>query len=336
MKKFPFLALLLAVPLSLTACAGVSSPLIIQPNWYKNTSRKDIGGTYEKLEYAVTFQKDSQIDIGLSMEYSNGIYTTVLANDTTEDGQEVYVLTSELDVDVTFRLNGTDETETVHDHSLSEVTFYPADKRLAPVHSLRTVQWHAPNELPASRNLYTEYHYSYEIGYNAGPSEAQVTYTDYARAADGTLLLEEPSEGTEFYTQKRTYDLEGKTTYLDNEQIMFALRGVNSVVPFRTLNTSMSLVMDVSLRSSEDAQETLKYERTDESGTRQYQEMVSTARLELGYGTGIGTGAKLTYAKRTSETDNENRNVLIYMEQDSLHMLGKVCYALKRATFNNR
>lgn len=322
MKKIVFAALLAAMPLALAACGTGASPLVLESNWYKNTSLGDnIEGTYEELVYSVATGESTPRD-GFSAEYRDGVYTTKLTianlqlDNSTREG---YVLETTLSVGLVFTAGG-ENSPVFTETATSRVEFLPVSTRLSPVKSEREVHCHAPASYASSvENCYTEYHYKYTVEYDDALTKAQVTYTDI-------LGKKEP--------QTTEYALKGNSTYLDNEEIMFALRGVSGFSTFRTFNTTMRTVQNVSLRANtQEANRTISYLRNGEQFTK---EDAPTYEMTIGYGDGVGVDAKLLYAGKTLSADNESRNVLLSMDLPVLGSLGTIRYTLKEATFNDK
>ena len=332
MKKIAFAALLLAAPLALSACGGTTSALAIEANWYANTKLGDnnIGGTYEKLVYTVGTEGGRPVTRdGYSVFYGKtsdeetereGTYTTVLTAEQyePEDGSapwKYYKLTADLSVTVRFGYGNAaaEFVETSH----SEVTFLPAGGGLAPLRSFREVHCHTPTEYPTEQLLCNEYHYSYEATYKGDLSSATIVYKDLLNKTE----------------QTDSYELEGDGSYLDNEEIMFALRGVYSFLPFRTFNTSMGKVMTVETRNAkENGSKNFSYVRNGETFSGE----VGTYLYSIGYGSGVGVAASLLYAAKTSDSDNFHRNALLEMDLPVLRSFGNIHYRLKEATFSDK
>ena len=329
MKKIKFAGLLLFAPLVLcAACGGGIQKTEFQTNWYRNTALgDDIEGTSETLEYAITMIDPSEHN-GLTAEYTDGVYTMTLKNapialdSSTKEG---YVLETSQTMEVKFTFNGK-STEVLTDTVSSRVEFLPVGENLKPVSSFKT--WHnfVPTEAPSAlSNCYTEYHYSYAVEYDDALTMATVTYTDLKQGADGKTAEPVVSER----------EIDGKTSFLDNEQILFAMRGMNfSLSPtFRTLSTTMMTVQTVSLReAAKEVTETVSFERNGEA----YSEAISAYEVRVGYGNNIGQGRTVVIAKKTSDTDNVNRNLPVRIETPIVRSLGTLRYTLKKATFSEK
>ncbi len=329
MKKIKFASLLLFAPLALlSACGGVSR-IEFQTNWYRNTALgDDIAGTSEVLEYEVSVF-DAAEHNGLTAEYTNGTFVTRLENrpvKTETETKEGYVLETQFAIDVKFSFGGA-STEVLHDEVSSHVEFLSVGESLRPVYSKKTVHNRAPNDLPESlETCYTEYSYSYEISYNDALTSATVTYTDFLPDANGNTA--EPT--------KREVNIGGKSSYLDNEEILFALRGMNfgDVQPvFRTYNFTTGTVLETTLNdTAKEVAEPVSFERNGEAVVS---DALPAVELKVGM-RGIGQSRVIVFAKKTSDTDNVNRNVPLRMETPILRSLGKMRYKLVKATFSDK
>ncbi len=328
MKKIKFASLLLFAPLVLcAACGGGIQTTEFQTNWYRNTALgDDIEGTSETLEYAITMINPDEHN-GLTAEYTDGVFTMTLKNapialdSSTKEG---YVLDTSQTMKVKFTLGGKSTAELV-DTVTSHVEFLTVGENLKPVSSTKTWHNHVPAEAPTTLDTcYTEYHYTYAVEYDDALTTATVTYSDLMEGADG---VPEP------VVSER--DIEGKTTYLDNEQILFAMRGMNfSLAPtFRTLSTTMMTVQTVSVRDgTQEVTESVSFERNGVA----YSEEIAAYEVRIGYGGNIGQGRTVVIAKKTGDTDNVNRNVPVRIETPLMRTLGTLRYTLKKATFSEK
>lgn len=313
------MAPLLAAPLfALTACSAVMN-LSFNANWYRNTALKaNIGSTFEHLEYEVSFEP-SEND-GFAVEYTNGVYRTELKNGDVGNG-EGYIYTTDLEISVSFLLNGA-RSETFRDTVHTEAKFRSAADGLRPISSYREVFSHPPlSDEPESLPLsYTEYHYSYAVSYverEGTTSEATATLTNLSTGVSD---------------RDRHFDLSGKGTFLDNEQILFALRGVDLTLAtqFRSINAVSGKVQALEIANRTDL--TVNADFTSDG--QQITALIPAYSFTLGYrGSNRGRPQTLVYAKTTDPSANEYRNVLLSMEVPILHALGTMRYKLVSAQF---
>lgn len=329
MKKLSILSLCAVLPLALLAGCSGGAPLALQANWYLDPSVTSGEGTHETLEYAVSFSPKT-VD-GFSADYS-GVYRTELKDDEISlpqgGTQRGYHLDALLETDVTFTLNGL-TGETLHDTVRSHVEFFYADTRLQPVRSRKEYTTHVPIESPVSvSTCYIEYHYVYEIEYD-GTDSAKETYTDLMPQQNdgGEAVLPDPVE--------RTYSIGGSNTFLDNEEVLFALRGLDmqSAVSFCSINSAMGRVETVSVPTP--SAETRKVNFT--MNGEEVDATIDVYKLSCAYsGKTPGQTQELCYAARPAEGANTYRCVLVYMKTPILRSLGDLQYELKSAEFANK
>lgn len=330
MKKIRLAGLLLLAPLTLlSACSG-GTPLSFTANWYRNTALgSSVNDTLEELTYEVSFTP-AENDSSFSVEYDTGSYTTRLknANIALSDGstKEGYIYTTELTISGRYRL-GSEVSEDFSDRVSSSVSFLPVTDGLKPVKSEKEVLSTSPIvSLPETLEGAIEtYHYTYDVSYDAALTTATAVYTD--------LNAETPAPET------REYAIDGTTTYLDNEQILFALRGLNlsSVATFRTVNSVMGIVTEVSTGTSTTGPTSLK-ESVDFTmdGTAVKTEIDAVQVPIIYQSTPSGQQQDLVYAATTDTNNNTYRNVLLRMEVPVLQSLGTLVYRLKEAAFTTK
>ena len=330
MKKIRLAGLLLLAPLTLlSACSG-GTPLSFTANWYRNTALGgSVNDTLEELTYEVSFTP-AENDSSFSVEYDTGTYTTRLinANIALSDGstKEGYIYTTELTISGRYRL-GSEVSEDFSDRVSSSVSFLPVTDGLKPVKSEKEVLSTSPIvSLPETLEGAIEtYHYTYDVSYDAALTTATAVYTD--------LNAETPAPET------REYAIDGTTTYLDNEQILFALRGLSlsSVATFRTVNSVMGIVTEVSTGTSTTGPTSLK-ESVDFTmdGTAVKTEIDAIQVSIIYQSTPSGQQQDLVYAAATDTNNNTYRNVLLRMEVPVLQSLGTLVYRLKEAAFTTK
>ena len=338
MKKIRLAGLILLAPLTLLCACSGGTPLSFSANWYRNTALGDsIGQTHETLTYSVTFTPSETSEEGLTVEYDAGTYTTELINDnvTLADGstKEGYIYTTELSISGRYRLGG--EVKEFSDFVTSKVTFLPVGYGLQPVKSEKEVSSTSPRNAAAETldGAVGEFHYPYDVSYDASLSTATAVYTDLVEREqeDGSSALPEP--------ETREFDIAGDTTYLDNEQILFALRGLTltNAVAFRTLNTVTGMVTEVTNSSQASAPGSVKESVDFMKDGEAVKQEIDAVELSLSYRTAhSGQPQKLVYAATTSTGDNTYRNVLLRMEVPVLQSLGTLVYRLTEADFTDK
>lgn len=323
MKKLRIAAIATALPLVLcAACGAADQSLGLSANWYSNTNNTNLAGTSETAEYTVTFEPEKE-NADFTAEYTDGVYKTTLRDEniSSAEGNPLgYHFHTELTVKGRFILKG-ERGEEFTDTVVSDVWFLSVAEGLRPVRSEKRSDCHVPvagaSSVSASSLHYT---YSYTTTYTADLSSATVLFTQ--------TVPEEKSSET-------VLKLKGRTSYLDNEQILFAIRGLNlqTAFTFRSVNPVQLLPATVqgAAGEGEERKETFSVNGVSEERT------VSVAKTSISYtGTYRGGSQVLYYAQRTSPTANAYRNILIRAEVPALESLGTYVYSLKSVTFNEK
>ena len=121
-KIFSIAALVLGATL-FTACTNVDHKVTFSQYWNYDVNVAPTNAV-EELTYAVSFEQGSGItDNGLSLSYSNGVYTTKLSTQTVDD-KVLYHYETELKINVTYQL-GEEKSATLADSVKSTVLFEP-------------------------------------------------------------------------------------------------------------------------------------------------------------------------------------------------------------------
>ena len=340
MKKIRMAGLILLAPLTLLCACSGGVPLSFSANWYRNTALGgSVGDTLEELTYEVTFTPAEDTSGGFSVEYGTGSYTTKLINNnlTLSDGstKEGYIYTTELTISGRYLLAGK-ASETFTDSVKSTVYFLPVSYGLQPVKSEKEVVSTSPEtSSPASlEDAFRTYHYTYDVSYDAGLTTATAVYTDLTeyKTEEGETVRRDP--------ETREYDITGDTTYLDNEQILFALRGLNlssAAATFRTINQVMGIVAEVSTSANSSAASSVKENVDFTMNGEAVKQEIDAVEVPLTYlTTPSGQSQTLVYAATTDANSNTYRNVLLRMEVPVSNSLGTLVYRLTDATFANK
>lgn len=324
-KKAIFAGLSAAILSGAAALAGCSaSATTFTANWYKDTGITTyISGTSEKLTYDVTYAEGTNNAYGIS--YSNGVYTVTLANSTySYDGQtpeDVYVLTTSLSVDVSYTVNG--ESAAYTDTITSTVKFRTVSKALQPVYSYKEFSCHSPKQSAVTTlaESVKYYHYSFETTYDSGLTSATLSYKKLE--GDTSSLTDNESD----------YKISSGYTYLDNEEILFALRGVtvssDSSVTVRALNASMGAVQNVTASAGDSEAGTYKFDMGD--GENDYSITANKLSIQIAGTTQSGTAQTAYYAPAGTY-----RAVMLKLQSTMPYSLGTVTYTLTKAEFTTK
>ena len=319
MKKKNLACLALAVPcFALAACATGAGSLSLSANWYPTPDSAISANTHEELEYIVLFESAEGNNV---LSYEQGSYTTALTPETTAlaggASETCYHLVSTLRIPVTYTVGG--ETQSFEDVVTSEVWFRDIRYSLAPVKSVKTVLSHSPvaTSPTTMEEAYETYDYTYTSTYNADCTSVTINISNNNNDNE---LTEEVA-------------LSGSGTYLDNEQILFALRAVDpaSGISFRSVNPvrrqQETLTMTATAVS---VTERLTF---SVGGAEAAEHEVAASNFSLGY-SGSNGGLSQSYTYATMTDGNTYRNVLLRMDVPVLHSLGTLRYTLSSAQFS--
>lgn len=314
-----------------TACAGATLlsscgevKASIEPAWYKNTTlNSNISNTKEVLTYKIDFEKGSNNTVTAS--YSNGVYTTTLVNGiyTWENNEveNVYIYTTEMSVDATFSANGQSVTYT--DTISSEVIFSNAENSLKPIKSEKKAKTHFPMyaSISSVETEIAEYEYTVTNTYNSSCTKGVSVYKDND-------------------TEKKTeFEIEDDLTFLDNEQLLFAIRGLslgaNASHSLRTYDSSSKLVSEIIVSnksvSTLTPTFTLGAEKTPIAEPITYNE--ASVKVNA---TQSGVEQICYYAAKTSATNNLYRNVMILNKVTMPYSIGTLVFSLENAVFTEK
>ncbi len=334
MKKKIFAALALALStVALASCGASNQKLIFNANWQQQTLKEFSDASAEELTYEVKFEQSSFIQKeSFTVEYCGknnstpGTYTTKLEY---LPENSTYRYSTELTIDVTFTLaDGQFETKT--DTVSSVAIFKKADQSLTPISSRKTVLCHSPNNVSAEKleHTYTKYNYSFDVEYSYDGSTltgGTLTKTDYI----GTLLKTSPVS--------HDFDIEMKKySYLDNEQLLFALRGLSAFSgekKVNTFNASLNAVEEMTITPSSDIKTDFTFSL---DGGEQTTKTINYIPVSLKSNNKNNQITQtLWYAKTLESNNNVYRNVLLKMSVPMHYGLGTLTYTLKDAKFSN-
>lgn len=328
-KKILSLAALLLGASVLASCSG-SSHLSFNANWYYDTTANlDVNLSEETLGYEVVYESAN----GLYAEhytttYGTGSYTTSLK--TTEvEGEYVYEYSTNFTIDVSYLLRSTGESsETFTDEVQTLVRFKSVSGGLAPLYSYKKMVCHSPNgtEVKKLDHCYTYYNYTVETTYADGKGAA--TVTDF----EGTYLNKK--EGEEKAEKKDTFTASHEDyTYLDNEQLLFALRGMAAS---STKASVYSAYTESKQTISIDANKAIGGEFTfSEDGGEAKKHNINYVPFSLTINSSTpGATQSVWVAETVAPTKNTYRNVILQIETPLSYGMGSLVYKLTSANFS--
>ena len=337
-KKFIAACALMLSTLAFTACGASNQKLTFDPNWRSNVLSETPAGTKETLTYEVKFEDHNTF---LHKEYftvayclTPGSYVTTLEY----EGDDTYKYVTELSVPVQYKLVSDEaQTKTFTDYIKTETVFKKASDYLRPISSKKTAHCYSPNDYDATlmEHAYTEYHYEFFTEYTDSLSENKLTRTDFSEKR--TLL---PKNSYESAVSKTWFDVDqSKYTYLDNDQLLFALRGLSNtaIATSKTVNVynASLLAMETVTTTPSESQKTAFTLSIDGGESKSYTIENTPITIKTG-NKNAGISQTLYYAKTTSNTDNKYRNVLLKMVVPMHYGLGTLTHTLQKAEFSKQ
>lgn len=314
-------ALLMGIS-TLSGCTNNDQKIIFEPFWNEYSTSSE-SGINETLVYDVTFSPiENNSFVNYTLTYQDGIYTTKLLSEKVEN-DIVYTYTTDLSISGQFAL-GTD-VKTFTDTVTSEVKFKATNFGLQPISSKKEINSTSPVGSQVSKidDCYNFYHYALDTAYLENCTSVKTVITEYPLKADGTADTPNVKELTTSINQE-------KFTYLDNEQLLAALRCVRNTTTSAKVNVYspfVNAVQKVSVSFSADATKDFTLSKngneTKETITYRPASIVLDER---------NPGATQTawFAKYSgSNTSNQNRNVMLYLETPLPYSIGTMKYTLK-------
>lgn len=321
-KKLTAAAALLGAAMLFSACSS-GSATSFTANWYSNTaSNAALPGTSETLVYKVTQNTENSTNGDFTVLYSNGTYTTTLSVEQ-KNNDNLYCYRTELNITVQYLVNG-ETTQPKEDKVSSEVYFRSTQSGLLPVSSFKEVVSRSPAGMnPSSaETAYRDYHFSISATYDEDCSSGIAVYTDLT------------SEETKADAETTKFSIEDGDSYLDNEELLFALRGISysSAKQFQVYNASVRRVQTVRATPSEEKSDEFRFTMNGEERNAPISYYPVSIAISENQGGGTQTA---WYAKTTDLSRNVYRNVMLRLETPLSYNLGSLVYELQSADFTN-
>ena len=332
MKKIRIASLLMFAPLALLASCSSAPTLILQANWYNDTSTKFIYDDFnEKLEYRMSFEKSVAASNGqFFMSYPNGgTYSVEFWSGDTGDGTKIYRYHTELHTEVVYYYEGV-PSSTMPEVVETYVEFLDVSNELKPLKSWREVHGTAPLTEPSSpygslEDCYAKLDYRMDVEYDLEAEEATFTLTDLA------------SEATANDPTVTTIDTDGSGIFFDNEQLIPLLRAadLSASMSMRTIDPTTRTLDRMTVKDGPTAvtvKQSVKLKTDDTPQERDF----NAYEITIGYDKQNSGGAqKYTIAQRTSHYSNTYRNVCLKFEYPIIYSQGVLTYKLTAANFYN-
>lgn len=300
---------------TLLASCSSSNKISFKNYWFKDAEVPQ--GTTETLVYDVAFEEGSGLaDDSYALAYTNGTYQTTFSL-AEKDGVKIYRYETQFSIDVTYSYGS--ESETFSDYVKSWVEF-ERSANLRPIASHKEYVSHSPVSGATSvADSYTKYHYSVDTTYASGAQSGQAVVTNLETQA----------------AQTDSFEYEDKYTYLDNEQLLLAVRGLyqsaSTSNPFYCYDYGKKSVQIVNAAfGSKQEGATFAFSKNGSA----YNGVVDYFPLELSLDAeNPGATQTLWLAETEDSRDNTFRNVIVKMETPLSYNLGSLVYTLKSAEF---
>ncbi len=313
------MTLLLAALLSATtfaACTDSDKKMDFK-NYWKLSSITEGEKVDETLVYGVTFEEGTGLQsLGYTLFYGEGSYTTVLKNG---DDPTQYTYTTELTIPVTYTLG--DATETFEDKVTTNVSFLDAGNALRPISSTKRVISHTPASSLSSptelNGCYTSYDYT--------------VVTTYTEEGKGSSTITGGGENGESVTTPSFKYGKGDYSYLDNEQLLLALRAVGADVSSGTVETyNPFLEKTQKVKLAFDTKTSGEFTHTV-NGEALASKNIAYRQATIVLDSKTPGATQTAWIASTMDDSNKNthRNVMLYLETPLSYSMGTLKYTLQ-------
>lgn len=307
-KILSAIALTLCVA-TLTACAGANEKITFKEYWLEDANVTP-ATVLETLEYKVEFKKASGISDDYTVDYQNGVYTTKLSL----TGDE-YLYETSLNIDVIYTV-GT-QTVTKNDSLVSWVKFKKTAK-LQPIASHKEIVNHSPESGSTIDTCFILYDYTVDTTYNENGLGGKSVIVNNATQAK----------------LEQSFTMEDKYTCLDNEQLLFALRGLSQSTSSASVSVYApfsGVVQSIDLTYSSLQKGT---EFTFQKGESQVKQVINYYPVSVKINAKLpGETQTVWIAETTNAQANAFRNVILQLETPISYNLGSLVYKLQSANF---
>lgn len=308
MKKKMLCALSVALCLSSLCGCGSAQITTFSAPWNLTSVNTVVPNTSEKFSYSVNYEPNGSSYV----QYQNGKYVVDFSVDPND--ASAYLLKSEFTVSVSFSYGGA-STEWFSDSIVSEVKILSAANGLQPVSSKKTVVSHSPTgERATSLKCYDEYNYSIETTYKENGRSGVCKVQN-----NGGKKIE---EGSKKFSASKDY------SYLDNEELIFALRAISSSTTVQTYNASTTTVQKIKASIGKKKDDKFTFKLGEETAER----TISYAPISLSISERNPGGTQTVWVARNPSQKNTYRNMILKMETPLSYNLGKFVYTLASAT----
>ena len=314
-KILPAFALALAIS-ALAGCSGDKT--VALDNYWDYNSLTEKNTLDETLVYDVTFDAGAGLElVNYQLDYKNGTYTTTVKSGT-HDGKYVYTFTTQLTIDAVYTLG--EQTKTYTDKITTETVFYDVANSLRPISSVKTIVSHSPKNGDSYTNVEA---CAYPVD-----QKIETVYEDNKGTCTRTDNLLEADE----QSKPHTFTMDEKYTYLDNEQLLFAIRGFSSSTTSATVKTYTPFVSNLQkvkfTFAETDEDEATKF-TISENGGEATTKAISYRTANIALDEVNPGGTQIAWLATGASDKNTYRNVILRLETPLSYSLGTLYYKLK-------
>ena len=323
-KKFLAFGATLMSVLLFASCTSPSKKVKFNENWYSDTTYDIKANAVETLTYSVSFEGSGSANTEYrALRYNPGVYTTTLTSEFSETlNAYVYRYATSLTISGEHECKTSGEIKNFTDTVTSEVVFTSAMQGLKPISSTKSFSSHTPTIISAPTSIeqcYTKYDYTVQ--------------TTYDEALNGTSVQTVYKEGTDptVTTMNFTAKDEDYTT-LDNEQLLFALRGMGNYAgqKFNVYNNAWKRSQLISLSASAETSDEFSIEI---NGVQKKATIAYTPVSLNMQEKNTGADQIIWIAKTSDRTNNTYRNVILNFTLPVNNAFGVFEYKLVKANF---
>ena len=315
-KHLAYIATALLTTTLFSACGNVASKTSFYPYWQKNAIiTEDVS---ETLVYDVLFTKGTSPLYNYTLEYQTGTFTTTLKS-TVTNGEFLYEYTTDLRIKGTYSFE--ENVFSFEDYVTSTVTFKNTANSLAPVTSTKEFCSHSPQKVQASaQTKFADWKVKGSVTVDHTTKKSSITMEGYEKPAEKDISLTKQNE---------------KYSYLDNEQLWIALRGVeqtaNSAPKFSVYAPFTGKVQTVAATfSASVTEENFSFELNGDPITQNMTYFPVQLTLDE---KNKGSAQTLWIAAAQDVKNNTYRNVILKNIVTIPYGIGTFTYQLKSAAF---
>lgn len=319
-KLVPIIALIMGLS-TLGGCTNSDQKIMFGALWNEHVNA-DKPQIHETLQYDVSFEAAESSLVGYKLNYKDGSYTTTLVG-AEENGEFVYTYTTNLSIVAQYSL-GTATAEFT-DTVTSEVKFKAANYGLQPISSKKEFLSHSPESSTSStlENCYRFYHFTVETNYTSDCTEGKSVIVNY------------PVEGDPVQKETSFEIDQDKYTYLDNEQLLAALRCIRNTTTSAKVNVYSPLIdatQKVSLTFAADASQEFTLSK---NGAEAKKETLTYRPVSVVLDERNPGATQTAWIAKYEDVNgyNKHRNVLLYLETPLSYGLGTLKYTLRSISY---